>query len=535
MTDTDDTTTNNPGGEQTPPAGGIPGSAANNPAADQAPAADAAPDDEQGSLPALSLEDLPDILQAAARSLGWTTLMPVQTKGIPYLLEGRDVMVQARTGSGKTGAFVLPILKLIDPAVAATQALVLVPTRELAQQVAREADALSKGTGVNVAAVYGGVGYGQQIEAFEKGAHLVVGTPGRILDHLLKRSLVLKRLSTLVFDEADRMMSMGFYPDMVALLRYLPDRRSSFMFSATFPVGVRNLSKQFLSNPEFISLSHGTVHIADMEHIWYEVPAMDKDRCLVRIIEVENPDSAIIFCNTKDKVNYVATVLQRFGYDADQLTADLSQVARDRVMERLRKGNLRFLVATDVASRGIDIPALSHVFLYEFPEDPESYIHRAGRTARAGAAGTAVSLASLTETGDLSRAARRYSIDMVKKPVPTEEDVAQVVTERMTVMLEAKLRERDRLQVERMKRFLPLARTLSEDQDELDLLAMLLDDYYHESLHAPASPVEYEKPEPRKPREHGGSGGGGRSGGGSGFGGGGGGGGGGRGPRKRRR
>jgi ATP-dependent RNA helicase DeaD len=511
MTNTDDTTTNQPGDEKTPPTGET-------------------QDTAQGSLPDITLEELPGALQAAARSLGWTTLMPVQAKGIPYLLKGRDVMVQARTGSGKTGAFVLPILELIDPALAATQALVLVPTRELAQQVAREATILSEGTGVNVIAVYGGVGYGQQIEAFEKGAHLVVGTPGRILDHLLKRSLVLKKLKTLVFDEADRMMSMGFYPDMVALLRYLPDRRSSFMFSATFPVGVKNLSKQFLSNPEFLTLSHGAVHIADMEHVWYEVPAMDKDRCLVRIIEVENPDSAIIFCNTKDKVNYVATVLQRFGYDADQLTADLSQVARDRVMERLRKGNLRFLVATDVASRGIDIPALSHVFLYDFPEDPESYIHRAGRTARAGAAGTAVSLASLTETGDLARAARRYDIDMVQKTVPTEEDVAKVVTERMTVMLEAKLRERDRLQVERMKRFLPLARTLSEDQDELGLLAMLLDDYYHETLHAPASPVEYEKPEPRKPREHrdggGGFGGGGRSGGGGGRSGGA--------PRKRR-
>jgi ATP-dependent RNA helicase DeaD len=495
MTDDKDTTTTPPGG--TP---------AQSPENSEPPT--------QGSLPEIRLEDLPDPLQAAARSVGWPSLMPVQARAIPYLLQGRDVMVQARTGSGKTGAFVLPILSLIDPSKAATQALVLVPTRELAQQVSREANALSQGTGVNVAAVYGGVGYGPQIDAFKKGAHLVVGTPGRILDHLLKRSLVLDKLTILVFDEADRMMSMGFYPDMVALLRWLPDSRSGYMFSATYPVGVKNLAKQFLDDPEFISLSHGTVHITDMEHVWYEVPAMDKDRCLVRIIEVENPDSAMIFCNTKDKVNYVATVLQRFGYDADQLTADLSQVARDRVMERLRKGNLRFLVATDVASRGIDIPALSHVFLYDFPEDPESYIHRAGRTARAGAAGTAVSLASLTETGDLARAARRYEIDMVQKPVPTEDDVAKVVTERMTVMLEAKLRERDRLQVERMKRFLPLARTLSEDQDELDLLAMLLDDYYHDSLHAPAVPMAYEKPEPRKPRERrDGSGGAGREGG----------------------
>ncbi|MBX7244539.1 MAG: DEAD/DEAH box helicase [Candidatus Sumerlaeaceae bacterium] len=457
----------------------------------------------ENALPEMTLDGLPDTVRAAANRAGWSKLMPVQAKSIPYLLAGRDMMVQAKTGSGKTGAFLLPILSMIDPNKSECQALVMVPTRELAQQVYKEALALSPGEGFNAVAVYGGVGYGPQIDAFRKGAHLVVGTPGRILDHLMQRALTLDHLKTLIFDEADRMMSMGFYPDMTRIRRYLPKRRSGFMFSATFPTSVRGLANEFFNEPGFLSLSEDSVHITGMHHVYYEVPAMDKDRCLVRIIEVENPASAIIFCNTKDKVNYVSTVLQRFGYDADQLTADLSQRDRERVLERLRQKKLRFLVATDVAARGIDISQLSHVVLYEVPQDPESYIHRAGRTARAGATGVAMSLVALTETAALKAVARQYGITMECRPVPTDEDVQAVVTERMTAMLEAKLRGRDRMHLERMKRLMPLARSLGESDDELALIAMLLDDYYQETLHAPPPEPEGESeqaPANRPPR-----------------------------------
>ena len=416
------------------------------------------------------------------------------------MLAGRDIMVQSRTGSGKTGAFILPILAKIDPTRAECQALILTPTRELAQQVSREAEMLGASSGIRIVPVYGGTGYGPQIEGFRAGPHIVVGTPGRILDHLMRGSLSVDRLRVLVFDEADRMLSMGFYPDMRQLRTYLPDKRTGFMFSATYPAMVRSLAGEFLRSPGFLSLSHDRVHISDMEHIWYEVPAMDKDRCLVRIIELENPASAIIFCNTKDKVNYVATVLQRFGYDADQLTADLAQKSRERVLERVRRKSLRFLVATDLAARGIDIANLSHVFIYDFPEDPESYIHRAGRTARAGAGGTAITLVSLTETGSLERVARQYNIEMQRRAVPTDEDVAAVVSERVTALLEAKLRSRDRLQVERMRRFATLARNLGENDDEMSVIAMLIDDYYQATLH---SSVEQPEPAPaRTATEH---------------------------------
>jgi ATP-dependent RNA helicase DeaD len=221
---------------------------------------------------------------------------------------------------------------------------------------------------------------------------------------------------------------------------------------------------------------------------------MDKDRALVRIIEVENPDSAIIFCNTKTRVHYVAVVLGRFGYDADELSGDMAQGEREKVMGRLRTGKLRFLVATDVAARGIDISELSHVIQYEVPEDTELYIHRAGRTGRAGAAGEALSLVGdYKEQVHLDKIARHYSIDFQERPCPTDEDVTAVVAERTTVLLEAKLRDRDKLQAERMKRFVPLVRQWAQDEDTVSLMAMLLDDYYQQSLHAPAVPEETER------------------------------------------
>jgi ATP-dependent RNA helicase DeaD len=446
------------------------------------------PENIADELPPATLTDLPEKLRQGAARAGWSELMPVQARAIPYLLARRDMLIQSRTGSGKTGAYLLPILAQVDPARPLTQALVLVPTRELARQVAVEAEVLGRDTGVRSAAVYGGVGYGPQLDALKAGAHLVIGTPGRILDHLLRRSLVLDNLSFLIFDEADRMLSMGFYPDMRRVQSYLPRQRvSTFMFSATFPPQVIRLADQFLYKPGFLNLSSDHIHVTEVEHVYYVVPGMDKDRSLVRIIETENPLSALIFCNTKTRVEYVTVVLQRFGYDADDLTSDRTQSDRERVMERIRRGTLRFLVATDVAARGIDLPELSHVFQYEPPEDPEAYIHRAGRTGRAGGSGTAVSLVNRAELGDLERIGKRYGIQLQARPLPEDEDVERIVSERIITLLEAKVRNRDRLQIERMQRFLPLARTLGESE-EPDLLAMLLDDFYQETFHAPLVP-----------------------------------------------
>ena len=411
--------------------------------------------------------------------------MPVQARAIPYLLAGRDMVIQARTGSGKTGAFLLPMLERLDSAASCTQALVLVPTRELARQVQRDAEMLWQNTEFRTVAVYGGVGYGPQIEALTAGAHLVVATPGRALDHLLRGTLSFKHLTMIVFDEADRMLSMGFYPDMKEMQSYLPDRQiHTCMFSATFPVSVMRTAREFIEHPELLTLSRDHVHVTDTEHICYVVPPMEKDRALVRIIEIENPSSAFIFCNTKANVHYISVVLQRFGYDADELSADRSQTDRENILQRVREGKLRFLVATDVASRGLDIPELSHVIQYEPPEDAEDYIHRAGRTGRAGATGIALSLVSEAETLGLDQISKRYGIEFQQRVVPTDADVSEVVAERLTALLESKFRDRDRLKAERSQRFVALARSLADNVDESELIAMLLDDYYQQTLHA---------------------------------------------------
>lgn len=446
------------------------------------------PDD---SLPEWGMDDLPPASRAAAALAGWTSLLPVQAKTIPYVMAKRDLMVQSRTGSGKTGAFLLPILERVDPSKPGCQALILTPTRELAHQVRNEAELLSRDSGIMTIPVYGGVGYGPQLDAFRAGVHIVVGTPGRILDHLIRRSLTLADLKIIVFDEADRLLSMGFYPDMRAIREFLPRRRyNAYLFSATYPSHVHRLAGEFLRDPDFLSLSRDHVHIAEVEHRYCLTDPMDKDRCLARLLEVENPPSAFIFCNTKSKVHYINVVLQRFGHDSDELSADLSQAAREKVLGRVRRGELRYLVATDVAARGIDIHELSHVFMLEPPEDPEGYIHRAGRTGRVGARGTVICLVSGMEEFALKSIAKRFGVPILPIPAPTAEDVEAVVAQRVTALLEADLRARDRVEGERLRRFLPLAAGLGGCEEEHPIVAMLLDEYYMKTLQAPVIPPQ---------------------------------------------
>lgn len=449
----------------------------------------AAPDD----LEPISFEQMNETLQVTARRMGWTSLMEVQSRAMPYLLSDRDSMVQSKTGSGKTGAFLLPILGRLTPGSKGCEALILVPTRELAVQVSQEASELSQGTGIETVAVYGGVGYGPQLEAFRRGCQLVIGTPGRILDHILNRNLSLDKLKVLVFDEADRMMSMGFYPDMVKLKRYLPDERSSHMFSATFPAQVRRLANQFLNEPAFLNLSQDNINVSEITQNTYKVPSMEKDRALIRLIEFENPDSAIIFCNTRMRVNYIATVLKRFGYDADQISSDLTQGAREKVLGRVYRKELRFLVATDVAARGIDIENLSHVFQYEVPDELEAFVHRSGRTGRAGADGVAITLYDLLERARLEAIGRQYKLDFQEKTLPSEEDVARLVAERVTALLEARMRELPEDAREQLERYTPLTEKLAGDEQGVRALTMLIDAYYQESLHATSETLQIKR------------------------------------------
>ena len=469
-------------------------------------------DEPENALPEVSLADLPQLLQTACAKAGWNSLMPVQSRALPYLLEGRDLMVQSRTGSGKTGTYLLPLMARLNPAMPAVQALILVPTRELAVQVEQEAKTLFKGSGFTVAAVYGGVGYGKQMDALRQGVSVVVGTPGRVLDHLLRRTLNLDHISALIFDEADRMLSIGFYPDMKEIQRYLPETSiHAMLFSATYPPHVLKLAGEFLTDPQMLSLSTTQIHVAEVQHLYCECKSMEKDRTLIKILEVENPASAIIFCNTKATVHFVTAVLQGFGFNADELSADLSQSRREDVLSRLRKGTIRFLVATDVAARGIDIPELSHVFLYEPPDDRESYIHRAGRTGRAGAAGVVISLVDIMEKMELQRIAKYFKVPLTHHMAPTDEEVAHAVGMRVTALLEARFRQLNGLERERMKRFEPLVQSIAEDPEQRHLLTLLLDDCYQKSLNPTAflpagTPRKESEGAARPPKPHTGGG-----------------------------
>ena len=461
----------------------------------------------ENALPPARLSKLPEKVQSACSAAGWNRLMPVQERTIPYLLARRDVIVQSRTGSGKTGAFLLPLFEMLNSDRAETQALILTPTRELARQIFEEFERMKLATpetnDLRGALIYGGVKYQPQIRALKRGAHVVIGTPGRILDHLEKNVFSLQGLDVLVFDEADEMLSMGFYPAMRQLKRYLPRKRLSTMFSATMPAKVRSLAREFLDDPAFLSLSGTQVSVDTIEHRYYVVNQMEKDRALATIIELENPDSAIIFSNTKREVEYLATFLKNYGYDVDAISGDLSQQAREEVMGKIRRGDLRFLVATDVAARGIDISDLSHVLMYDVPQDPEYYVHRAGRTARAGKTGTAIIFATVSDERNLLSITNRYGIEIQKMPLPEPRDVAARVAQRMTVILESMMREKSNLEKERLQRFVPLATELS--QEEPELLAMLIDALYMQQLHTrpETGPAEVPAQPGRQPEREG--------------------------------
>jgi len=443
-------------------------------------------------------QDLPEEIQRGIRDLGWTEPMPVQARVVPLMSSGKDLIVKALTGSGKTGAFGIPIVTQLDPELPECQALVMAPTRELAIQVCGEIEALGQHKGVRCVPIYGGVGYTQQLEGIEAGAHVIVGTPGRMLDHLGSGRLDFDHVRTLVVDEADELLSLGFWPDMREINSYLPKDRQSCLFSATIPEKVRSLSRVFLKDPEFISMSEAEESPQSIEHFFVLTTAQEKESTLVRIIEDEDPESAIIFCNTKDDVRFVTSYLQRRGFDADQISGDLSQAAREIAMRRIKEGNLRFLVATDVAARGIDISDLTHVISYSAPQSPEVYVHRTGRTGRAGKAGMAISLVSGLDIGNFRFLQQVNKIEITEKAIPTEEDVLEKMRSRISVKVEQEVRamsDRDRKSM--LDRFIPIVEGLIRSPEGMRDLAAICSFYIQE--HKPETTVPAEAvPAPSK-------------------------------------
>ena len=471
-------------------------------------------------------EDLPEALQEGIRELGWTKPMPVQAKVLPVMAEGNDLIVKALTGSGKTGAFGIPIVRSIDAESHGCQALVMCPTRELANQVSGEIEILGKAKGIKCLPIYGGVGYTEQLEGIEAGHQVIVGTPGRILDHLNSGRLSFDGVKVVVLDEADEMLSLGFWPDMREINKFLPKDRQACLFSATIPEKVRSLSRFFLNDPQFVSLSDEDVTPQQIEHYFIVVGAHEKEKALVRIIEHEDPESAIIFCNTKDDVRYVTGFLQRQGLDADQISGDLTQAARERAMKRIKAGKLRFLVATDVAARGIDISDLTHVISFAAPDTPETYVHRTGRTGRAGKAGTAISLVSGLDIGNFRYLQQVNKIKIAERKLPTETQTAARLGERLKVKVEQELRALKAPEAQsKVDRLIPIVESFAADPDGKRDLAALCVFFLEE--HKPettvSEPPEDDDPPPAeperldRPRREGGRGRG-RSGGGGGRG-----------------
>ena len=449
------------------------------------------------SIPPATPESLGANARQALEKSGWPSLMPVQAQAIPHLARKTDLVVQSKTGSGKTGAFILPLFDLVDTDHSESQVLVLTPTRELAVQIHNEFTRINPyPETLRSVLVYGGVGYAPQIKALKRGAHVVIGTPGRILDHLGRGVFALKSLRMLILDEADEMLSMGFYPAMVTLKGYLPVDRQSCMFSATMPPKVRMLGREFLRAPSFMGLSGDRLSVESIQHRYLRVQPMDRERALVRLLEVENPDSAIIFANMRRDVDFLVGFLKNYGFRAGVISGAYSQPRREAEMQKLRQGQIRMLVATDVAARGIDIDQLSHVIQYNVPLEMEVYIHRTGRTARAGNAGVAITLATLAEESQLLAIARRYNITMERHETPDIEDAAAKVAQRMTVVLEDRMRGKTRLEKERLSRFVPMVESLTREEPEL--MAMLVDELYQTHLQQPA-----QASPPRKARRRG--------------------------------
>ena len=375
----------------------------------------------EDTTPLVTFDALPltSDVRKAIDDLGYTHPTPVQRAVYEFAAKGRDMVVQARTGTGKTAAFGMPLIdsvvKVNRPAV---QAMILCPTRELALQITRELSAIAKHRGTKVVAVYGGAPMGKQIEQLKDGAQILVGTPGRVLDHLRRGTLDTQACKAFVLDESDEMLSMGFLPQISEIWGYLPEQRQVLLFSATLPPDVKRVAETRLKNPEYVTLSGDNIGALSIQHFVY-MTMTDKLAELIAVIETENPESAIIFSNTRDDTKRVAAGLQAQGYSADWLNADLSQNERESVMAATRKGELRFLVCTDVAARGIDISHLTHVINFDFPESAESYVHRTGRTGRAGRTGTAISLIAPANIGGLYLLRLTYKIRPIERHLPS--------------------------------------------------------------------------------------------------------------------
>ncbi|WP_066307411.1 DEAD/DEAH box helicase [Bacillus sp. FJAT-29814] len=403
-------------------------------------------------------------IQRAIRDMGFEAASPIQEKAIPVALTGKDIIGQAQTGTGKTAAFAIPILEKVDTSKKYVQAIAIAPTRELAIQVSEEINRLAKYMGISSLPIYGGQSIDRQIKALKKGPHIITGTPGRLLDHIKRKTLKLDRTLVVVLDEADEMLDMGFLEDIERILKETPEEKQTLLFSATMPRPIQSLAERFMRNPELVKMKAKEVTSPTVKQIYYEVKERDKFDVLCRLLDVDNPELAVIFGRTKRRVDELSDALNKRGYLAEGLHGDLNQRQRDVVMNKFREGHIDILVATDVAARGIDVSGVTHVYNFDIPQDPESYVHRIGRTGRAGKTGLAITFATPREKGQIHSIEKASKGKIDRKTIPTvaeaRESIQQAAVEKMIQLVEE-------------EQYTQFKRAASELLDEFDSVALV--------------------------------------------------------------
>lgn len=407
------------------------------------------------------------VLQAV-NEMGFEETTPIQQQAIPLALQGKDLIGQAQTGTGKTAAFGIPMVERFDVEKEHIQGIVVTPTRELAIQVAEELYKIGQYKGITALPIYGGQNIERQIKALRKKPHIIVGTPGRILDHIRRRTISLKQIEVVVLDEADEMLNMGFIEDIENILRETPAERQTLFFSATIPGPLMKIAKRFMKKPEMIRIKSKELTVPSTEQYYMEVRDNKKFSVLCRLLDIQSPELAIVFVRTKRRVDEIAETLKKRGYSAERIHGDLTQSMRDTVMKQFREGIIDTLVATDVAARGLDISGVTHVYNFDIPQDPESYVHRIGRTGRLGQSGQAITFVTPRELHHLKVIESLTKRKIPRKAVPTS---AQAVAGQQQFIMEKLVQVAESPEIEKYRGF---AKELLEETDSVTLLSAAL-------------------------------------------------------------
>ena len=415
--------------------------------------------------------NLDERILRAVTDMGFEAASPIQAQSIPVQAEGLDMIGQAQTGTGKTAAFGIPLLEKMDPESRKTQAMVLCPTRELAIQVAEEIRRLAKYmSGIKVLPVYGGQEIVKQIRSLKGGVQIIVGTPGRVMDHMRRKTIRTDEIRTVVLDEADEMLNMGFLEDMETILSALPEERQTVMFSATMPQAIADIAKKFQKDPVMVRVVKKELTVPKVTQYYYEVKPRNKVEVMCRLLDLYSPKLSVAFCNTKKQVDELVQALQGRGYFAEGLHGDLKQEQRDRVMDSFRNGATEILVATDVAARGIDVDDVEAVFNYDIPQDDEYYVHRIGRTGRAGREGKAFSLVVGKEVYKLRDIQRYCKTKIIPQAIPSLNDITEIKADKILDQVQDILNDADLTKIVNIIE----KKLMEDDYTSLDLAAALL-------------------------------------------------------------